>query len=73
MPPTLAARGGPQWPRTNSLSTPRSSGAASGYGHGKSKSNGVAGKTVFGTRGRAVRQYERTTCYPPQQEKPKLT
>ncbi|TWU76614.1 hypothetical protein ED733_008156 [Metarhizium rileyi] len=57
MPPTLAARGGPQWPRTNSLSTPRSSGAASGHGHGKSKSksNGVAGKTVFGTRGRAVR------------------
>ncbi|EFY98309.2 hypothetical protein MAA_06418 [Metarhizium robertsii ARSEF 23] len=55
MPPTIAARGGPQ------SSRPHSSGAStstlpSSRGPGKGKGNGVAGKTPF-AKGRAARQY----------------
>lgn len=61
MPPTIAARGGPQSSRPPSLVTPRSSGASTSTlpvsrGPGKGKGNGVAGKTPF-AKGRAARQY----------------
>lgn len=61
MPPTIAARGGPQSSRPHSLVTPSSSSAStstlpSSRGPGKGKGNGVAGKTPFG-KGRAARQY----------------
>ncbi|KFG88200.1 GK12392-like protein [Metarhizium anisopliae] len=59
MPPTIAARGGPQSSRPHSLVTPRSSGASTSTlpvsrGPGKGKGNGVAGKTPF-AKGRAAR------------------
>ncbi|KAF5123591.1 Histone H4, major [Metarhizium anisopliae] len=64
MPPTIAARGGPQSSRPHSLATPRSSGASTSTlpvsrGPGKGKGNGVAGKTPF-AKGRAARHYLRT-------------
>ncbi|KAG8422575.1 hypothetical protein J3459_010249 [Metarhizium acridum] len=60
MPPTIAARGGPASSRTRSLVTPRSSGASTlsssrGLGMGRGKGNGIAGKTPFVGRGKAVR------------------
>ncbi|KAK8932107.1 Histone H4 [Metarhizium anisopliae] len=63
MPPTIAARGGPQSSRPPSLVTPRSSGASTSTlpvsrGPGKGKGNGVAGKTPF-AKGRAARQTHR--------------
>ncbi|KAK9435277.1 hypothetical protein VB005_10072 [Metarhizium brunneum] len=59
MPPTIAARGGPQSSRPHSLATPHSSGASTSTlpvsrGPGKGKGNGVAGKTPF-AKGRAAR------------------